>query len=87
MVPLAVLEACAPAWVAEGNPAASPAAAEAAAPGAEPADAAVALSRCLLGVGGMCLEEAARPVVSPRCGKNLLIVNFLIIFFLEVIGL
>lgn len=69
LVPLAVLEACAPAWAAEGPSAAAagPAAAGLAAAAAGPeGDSVVALSRSLLGVGAMCLDEAARPVVSPR---------------------
>ncbi len=59
LVPLAVLEACGPAWAAPAPEGPAPA-------GADGDDCVVALGRALLGVGGMCLQEAARPVVSPR---------------------
>lgn len=58
LVPVAILEACTLAWAAGGQHAQ-----QAQQVGEDPA---VALGRCLLGVGAMCLDEAARPVISPR---------------------
>lgn len=67
LVPLPILEACAPpAWAAPEGPAGGPAAAAWGAVGGDQ-DAVMALSQCLLGVGAMCMEEAGRPVISPRC--------------------